>query len=627
MCGIAGILRFDGTPVDVTRLNAMGERLRHRGPDGAGTWWDGPVGFAHRRLSIIDPAGSEQPMSSPDGRLRTCFNGEILNYRQLRQELEYPFRSNGDTEVLLALFRKAGPHGVSRLRGQFAYALYDHDDAALWLFRDRLGILPLYYYADAEKFVFASEIKAILAAAPEAAVADTHSLDAYLAGRAVPAPFTFFAGVRKLEPGRLLRVGSDGVQRLSAYWTRPAADTTVRMSADTAISTVDSALRAAVDRCLVADVPVGAYLSGGVDSSLVTAIASRLTSDPVLTVSAAFDGDTRHDETPWARRVSGLLGTDHHEVRVSPNDFHELWGPLTWHRDAPISEPADVAVFRLATQARQHVKVMLSGEGSDELFGGYPKYRLAWLNDVPVPGWLLRLVSDRLPPALARARVALRALEEATPGERMAGWFAPFTSRERAELLGLASHRAGRAAQLSTVDGDAIRRLSYLDTGSWLSDNLLERGDRMSMAASVESRPPFLDWDVVDAAYAIPSGYKVRSGHTKWVVKQVAHRYLPHDVVERRKVGFRVPLDEWFRGSLKEFAHDLLLGASSFTSQVMHPGAVRRLLHGHESGRANEEIRIWTLLCLEIWHRVFFGPQPFVAPEVRPPTRWRSANA
>ena len=627
MCGIAGMLRFDGAPVDPAMLEAMAERLRHRGPDGAGTWTRGPVGFAHRRLSIIDPAGSAQPMSSADGRLHACFNGEILNYRGLRNELRYPFRTAGDTEVLLALFRSAGPQGVRRLRGQFAYALYDQDEAALWLFRDRLGILPLYYYADPEQFVFASEIKAILAAVPTAAKPDEQSLDAYLAGRAVPAPFTFFNGVRKLEPGCLLRVGSGGARQLSTYWARPQADTSVRMSPATAVSRVDDALTRAVDRCLVADVPVGAYLSGGVDSSLVTAIASRRVGSPLVTVAAAFEGDPRNDETPWARRVSGLLGTDHHEVRVTPADFNELWRLLTWHRDAPISEPADVAVFRLATQARRNVKVMLSGEGSDELFGGYPKYRLARLNDLPVPGWLARRMADRLPPALARARVALRALEERTPGERMAGWFAPFTSRERAELLGRSARRSGRAADLSGVDGDAVRRLSYLDSGSWLSDNLLERGDRMSMAASVESRPPFLDWDVVEAAHTIPSVYKVRFGHTKWVVKQVAHRYLPAEVVLRRKVGFRVPLDRWFRGGLRDFAADLLLDPNSFTSQVMRPAAVRELLARHTSGRANEEIRIWTLLCLEIWHRVFFADQPLVAPVVIPPTRWRSATA
>jgi asparagine synthase (glutamine-hydrolysing) len=608
MCGIAGMRRFDGRPVDVTTLHDMTAVLAHRGPDGSGHLVRGAVGLGHRRLAIIDPEGPPQPLSSPDDLLHVSFNGEVLNYRELRRATAYPYRTDGDTEVLLAVHAEHGPAGVAELAGQFAYALYDERVDELWLHRDRLGILPLYYYADDDVLLFASEIKSLIRGMKTVPGLDLASISDYLARRSVPAPWTLFEGIRKLEPGSSLRVHRDGVDSPRRYWTLPCPRPASWASPAAAVSALRSTLTAAVDRSLVADVPVGAYLSGGLDSSLIVALMSRSRgTEPVQTFSAGFPGP-RYDELPHARRVSQLLGTSHHEVHVTEADFLGLWEPLTWYRDAPISEASDVAVYRLAELARQHVKVVLSGEGSDELFAGYPKHRFARLSQVAglVPHELRRAVltpAERaLPARSARLRIALRAMTERTEEERMEAWFAPFISTERVALLGADERRnrppcsAGAAAPLP--------RMLAADITGWLPDNLLERGDRMSMAASVELRPPFLDAAVVELASILPPRLKVRGGTGKWVLRQVARQVLPAEVIDRPKIGFRVPLDDWFRSGLRDLAHARLTDGSSLVAELFDRRAVQRLLDDHEAGRRNEGSRIWTLLSLEVWNSV-----------------------
>jgi len=618
MCGIVGIVHRDGRPVDASVLRAMTGQLVHRGPDDEGHWvGPGGVGFGHRRLSIIDLAGSIQPMQA--GPLHVCFNGEIFNYQSLRSEAAgrgYPFRTHGDTEVLLALFQAERERSVDRLEGQFAYAIWDADERVLWLFRDRMGVLPLYYHWDGETLTFASEIKALLAGLAKTPAIDAASVDDYLGYRSVPAPFTLWEGVRKLPPGCRLRFDGKSEPRIEAYWTLPTAPASLAVSPVEAIDRVEAALRDSISNRLVADVPVGAYLSGGVDSSLVVAMMTRLTGGSgVETFSAGFD-DPRFDELPFAREVSRLFATRHHEIVVQPTDFQDLWHRLTWHRDAPISEPADLAIFCLARRARESsIKVLLSGEGSDELFAGYPKY--GWARRAALADWIpsalrpagLGLVERMLPARAARPRIMLRAMATRSEADRFQAWFAPFTLEERAALSPGTRGRGGHEAIWSRARGDLVQRMLYFDCHTWLVDNLLERGDRMAMAASIESRPPFMDHRLVELAFALPSSVKIRDGHSKWVVKEVARRHLPASIVDRRKVGFRVPLDAWFRTGLRELANDLLLRSGSFVGDQLARAPIARLLSDHERGRRDEEIRIWTLLCLEIWHQVFFRDQ------------------
>lgn len=620
MCGIVGLRRLDGGTVDVAMLRAMAAQLHHRGPDGDGFAVFGDVGFGHTRLSIIDVAGSPQPMASANGPFHITYNGEVFNYRELAARLRQDgvrLVTQGDTEVLLELCRRQGPSALAQVNGQFAFACHDTHTGELWLARDRLGILPLYWWTDGRSFAFASEIKALLPVIGDPQL-DDDALEEYLIYRSVPPPRTLFRGVRKLTPGTVLHVGRDGTLREEAWWRLPATPSGRMLTGADAIAAVEQLLADAVRLRLVADVPVGAYLSGGLDSSLTVALMRQARAGgTVATFSAGF-ADPRYDELPYAREVSRHLGTAHHEIVVTAADFERLWPRLTWHRDGPMSEPADVAVFLLAQQARTEVKVLLSGEGSDEIFAGYPKHafetRLRALAALPgllrVP--LFRAADRLLPGSRSRARTAARALAARTPGERMQTWFAPFTWYERRAL------RPGYGAvrdpgQWDRAGGDHLRRMLYVDCHTWLSDNLLERGDRMSMAASVENRPPFLDHRLVELAFQLDSSLKIRGGSSKWIVKQIAQKHLPAAIVHRRKVGFRVPLDEWFRGGLRDFANDLLLGSDSFVGRWFDRGTLAGIVADHEQGRRNEELRLWTLLGLEVFQRQFFRAKPVAA--------------
>lgn len=617
MCGIVGIRRFDGRPVAMELLRAMAAQLQHRGPDGDGfsLYQGGSVGFGHTRLSIIDIAGSPQPMSSANGPFHVTFNGEIFNYQELRQGLcagGVTLRTHGDTEVLLELCRRFGTAALQQLNGQFAFAFLDEAQDTLWLARDRLGILPL-YYASGDGFVaFASEVKALLPALGAPAL-DDDAVEDYLTFRSVPPPRTLWRGVRKLTPGCVLHVGRNGQLREEPYWTLPAAPVGEPLRGDAAIAAVETALAEAVKLRLVADVPVGAYLSGGLDSSLTVALMKQARNGGAVATFAAGFADPRFDELPYARQVSEALGTDHHEIHVTASDFREHWASLCWHRDGPISEPADVAIYRIARHARDSVKVLLSGEGSDELFAGYPKHTIEPRLGLPaalpallrVP--LFRCLERALPGGKARWRIACRALAARSTAERMQTWFAPFTWYERARLRsGYGRPTAGEVWARS--GGDHLRRMLYVDCHTWLSDNLLERGDRMAMAASIENRPPFLDHHLVELAFRVDSALKVKDGSSKWIVKQVARRYLPANIVDRKKVGFRVPLDEWFRGELGDYAHDLLLGPSSFVLGYLDRKIIAGMLDDHRRRRRNEELRIWTLLGLEVFHRACMRP-------------------
>lgn len=609
MCGIAGF-RYIGVEARQEWVQAMTDQLIHRGPDGSGSLLLDDVGLGHRRLSIIDLSHSSQPMSSIENRFHLTYNGEIFNYKELRSELEsrgVVFRTAGDTEVLLQVLAHWGREGLNRLNGQFAFALYDQKSHELMVCRDRMGILPLFYHFDGMRFSFASEIKALFALPWIDAELNHDAIERYLLTRSTKAPQSLFREIHKLEPGTYIVL--DGLGKLSKtrWWQLPDPDYLVADECEVE-SLVKGALFDAVRARLVADVPVGAYLSGGLDSSLITALAARINEKPVTCFVAGF-GDRRFDEVPFAKIAADHCGLELEVVPLDPGDFISSYEKLTWNRDAPLSEPGDVAVYFIAQQAASKVKVMLSGEGADELFAGYPKHRIDKYLDFSqiMPSELRRkfvsVLERRLGSNSSRLRVAIRASSARTRHERWQSWFAPFTWYElRAMREGY-----GRVPdELPEIDPDYINAMLRNDCDQWLSDNLLERGDRMSMAASIECRPPFMDHNLIELALRIPGAMKCNNHAGKLVLRKISEKMLPPSIIERRKVGFKVPVDEWFRGDMREYVWDHLLGANSFVSGYLSRNAIQDIYARHLAGK-NEELKIWTLLGLEVWKKTFLG--------------------
>jgi asparagine synthase (glutamine-hydrolysing) len=629
MCGIVGAIKLQGT--DSWRLAPdvsarMVDALRYRGPDGRGDWTsaDGRCWLGHTRLAIIDAAGGHQPMSNEDGSVHVTFNGEIYNHGDLRRELEstgrHHFSSRCDTETLVHGYEQwALPALVERARGMFAFAVYDARDGSFWLARDRLGIKPLYYTTVDGVLLFASEIKALLAYPGLARAVDSDALTQFLTFRYVPAPLTMFRGIFKLPAGHYLRVGRDGVGLPKRYWDLKFEPSDA--SFEQALETTDSLLESAVASHLMSDVPLGAQLSGGVDSSLIVAHMERLRqrnghAERVRTFSIGFD-EGAFSELPYARQVAERYGTEHHEVTVGFKDFVGEFGRLCWVYDEPVSEPAAIPTYLLCKFARQHVTVMLTGEGGDELFGGYPKCAidpmgryLSWMPAFARRG-LLRGAAGLLPFGKRRARIALENLSIADEAERLSSWFGGFDAAALREIA-MPGAIAGRSAADRLREDldrcasrDALSRMLYADTHTWLVDDLLIKGDRMSMASGVEARVPFLDHPLVEHAARLPSAFKARGTRTKILLKKLAERYIPRETIYRRKVGFTVPLTPWFRGPLRAFVRETLCGARAAARGHFRPEVVRRYVEEHLEGRVDRSRALWTLLSLEIWQRVF----------------------
>ncbi len=588
MSGIGGVRTFAAGSLAADTLHEMADTLQHRGPDESTVWVGPDIGLAHTRLAIIDVERSHQPMPSVDGRWMLAFDGEVLNHESLRSQLDYPFRTRGDTEVVVAGLALEGISFVERLQGQFAFVAHDLRTDTTHLVRDRLGVRPLYYRHVPGGIAFASEVAALLTLGRQPEV-DHRSLDAYLASRTVPAPDTLFEGVKKVRPAHRVAIMPAGHLEETHYWAPPECDPDGTWSLGDAIEAIGDGVREAVRAALVADVPVGAHLSGGLASSVVVAQAQQLRDvEPLHTFSAGL-GDHPQDEMHWARRVSALLGTQHHEVRMDAPDFEDGWARLTRHRDAPIAEPADVALFRLAQAAREHVGVVLSGDGADELFGGRPRYRHARL-------------AERSAVLPHRVRAAIAGQVERHTG-------APFTVPERQRLLGMPPPLERRTAL--PLGADPLDRALRHDLRHVLPDHLLERADRMSMAASIELRPALLDDRLVELALRLPTSVKAHGSSPVWLLEVVARDLLPDEVVGHRARGRGVPLSSWFRTSLRDTARDRLLGAESWVAQTLDRTVVLELVQRHER-RADEELRLWTLLSLEMWHATFFGTAPVV---------------
>ena len=620
MCGIAGVIAHPRVPEPAEGLRRMTAALIHRGPDDEGYFekraTEGHfVGLGHRRLSIIDLATGHQPIGNEDGSVQIIFNGEIYNFQELRQDLiklGHKFTTNSDTEVIVHAFEEYGENCVEYLRGMFAFAIWDTNSRKLFLARDRFGQKPLFLFESDDVLLFASEIKALAAWPGIHLEVDRNAVLEYLSYRYVPGPDTLLAGVRKLPPGTWA-VWQDGKLTQHCYFV--PEDRNPHYALVLPEKPVDRFLEEldeAVGIRMVADVPYGAFLSGGIDSSAIVALMARHSTLPVKTFSVGF-AETAYSELDYARVISRQFGTDHHELSISSDNLIDELPDLIRFRDAPVSEPSDIPIYLLAKEARRTVKMVLTGEGSDEFLGGYRKhvYERVVAAYQKTPGFIRRGLIEPLVHSLpyrfrgAKTGVVNLGIEDWF--ERMPRWFGSLSSGEREELVAFECHhgeKAGKSHFDIAPGNSALRNILYFDQTSWLPDNLLERGDRMTMAASLEARMPFMDHKLAKFISTLPDNYRVRGWQTKWILREALKALLSAKIINRPKIGFRLPVNEWFRGAMKDYLYDHLTGPHSQTRHYYHGKVLDRLLEEHVRGRQNHEKLLWMLLNLEIWHRL-----------------------
>jgi asparagine synthase (glutamine-hydrolysing) len=614
MCGICGIAERDGSP-DPEVVARMSRRLVHRGPDEDGLFRRGPVALAARRLSIIDLEHGSQPIGNEDGSVTVVQNGEIYNYRELKRELEasgHRFATDCDTEVLVHLYEQHGDAFVERLRGMFAIAVWDDRERRLLLARDRFGIKPLYYRLADGTLSFASELKALLEQPGFSRQIDPKAMAAYLAFNSIPAPLTIFAEARKLPPGHLL-AWRDGAIELRRF-ARPGPTPGARPREGSAAALADElreVLRGSIRAHLVADVPVGVLLSGGVDSGGITALAAAESRQPLKTFSIGFE-ESGFDELSRARLVAERFGTDHQELIVRP-DAVELLPKLVESFDEPFGDSSALPTYLVSELASGSVKVALSGEGGDELFGGYYTYVADLL--APRVGRLAALASplvEALPSSDGRvgfdykAKRFARAAAHADPLQRHHGWKEIFSAERRRALLG--GGQPGwdpldlyRERYAETVGAPALARMQDVDLGIYLVDDLLAKTDRLSMANSLELRVPFLDQHVAEFAFSLPTRLKVRGLAKKRLLRQALAPLLPREVVHGRKQGFSIPIAAWLRGPLQPFARDLLSTATLERQGCLDPATVTPLLDRHCAGAEDLSRQLWGLMAFTLW--------------------------
>lgn len=603
----------------------MTDALKHRGPDGEGQTVlplsDRTIAaLGHRRLSIIDLAGGSQPMSSHDGRFTIVFNGEIYNYIEIRNELVShgaQFRTRSDTEVILEAWRAWGADCLRRFRGMFAFALHDNTQRTVILARDQFGKKPLFIYERPDRseasIVFGSEINALLAHPEVHAELDIDTLYEYLRWRYAPSPFTFFRGIRKLPAGSYLKWEA-GKLTTERYWHAPEEIERQRVSSSDPIAAFLKIFDEAVQLRLRADVPLGAFLSGGLDSSAIVASLAHLGASEIRTFSIGFRGDPA-SELSAAAETARYIGTIHTPLELEPDDLTTLLPMLSRHRGAPIAETADLPIYKMSMEASKSVKVILSGEGSDEMFAGYPKHvaenRMKSFGSSTLPsiaGRALLAATSLAPVRARRLRIAARAVSEPRFEDRMVAWFGASTPAERVALWnGPPMTRPLDERPFRSAKGNSsLRRVLHFDQTSWLPDNLLERMDVMTMAASIEARTPFMDVPLAEFASTLPDEWRIKGNVTKRIVREALGPRLPEAVLNRPKNGFRMPVTEWFQGILREQSQDILLGADSISGTYLDRSNVSRLLDEHASGRQNHDKTLWALFSLETFLREFF---------------------
>jgi asparagine synthase (glutamine-hydrolysing) len=626
MCGIYGAVTFDHAPLNDVGELAL-ESMRHRGPDERGAWAGNGTFLGSCRLSIIDLAGGSQPIWNEDHTKCIVFNGELYNFQDLRPELianGHSFRTRSDTEVILHAYEEWGTDCLQRLNGMFAFAIWDERSGNLFVARDRIGEKPLYYFLDDRRIVFASEIKAILADPTVPRDLNPRGLANFMAFGHAMAPQTIYEGILKLLPGHYLTV-HDGQVKVTEYWDvgdEPQLPTGEELSAEGYADFVARLLSDSVRRRMVADVPVGAFLSGGVDSAAVVALMRRHATGPVKSFSIGFDVGGSYSELSDARETASALGTDHYEFVADHVDLVETLRTLVYHYDEPFGDAAGFPIYLLSRFAREQVKVVLTGDGGDELFGGYRRYAF----DGAAP--LYQLLPDRLThewvpnvvqrlPRLRRAKRTARTLPIQEPAARYASWLYTFTPDMQAELMepwllacldGYDPEEPYRRYYNRLGNGrqrDHRNALMYVDVKTWLADAYLEKVDKASMASSLEARLPLLDHRLVELAFQIPSSLKIRGLSTKRIFKKAVRGLVPLRVLRRRKHGFSVPTDPWFRGQLRSFAFDVLLDDRARRRGYFNTRFIETLWREHTEGRHLWDQQLWLLLNFELWHQIF----------------------
>lgn len=625
MCGLVGMLNFDRSkPVSRDLVAAMTRAVAHRGPDAEGLWVEGRIGFGHQRLSIIDLSeAAEQPMVSDDGRVRIVFNGEIYNFREVRRRLEsngFAFRTTSDTEVILQAYRHFGLDFISHLRGMFALAIWDVSAETLIIARDRIGIKPLYYRVTKDSIAFASEMKALLCDPATPRDIDPAALSDFLHLLSIPDPRSILAGVRKLEAGHLLVV-RDGHVADREYWNIPLPREARSVTMEQAVAEFNDRFGGAVASYLVADVPVGAFLSGGVDSSAVVAFMDRDAAAGMHTYSVVFRGDEVFDEGPYARKVAERYGTRHREIDLGA-EAGEFLPAMAWHCDEPFAISSSLGIYALAQAARDDgVKVVLTGDGGDEVFAGYV-WKYVDFQELPitVPAPMQRLMGQvgSLGRKIVPGFRLWRALGQGgSLAHRYIDSFACFGDADLQDFVQpdlfptLAMAWAGNvtASHFDAVRGQPqlVRKL-YTDMKSVLISEMLTKVDRLTMAAGVEARVPFLDHELVEWAFELPSDLKIRLGEGKLLVKKALEPHLPADVLYRPKAGFNLPLGRWLRTGLREMVGDLLSPSVVARRGYFDVGAVSSMVDRHFAGADDVGNRLFVLLMLELWHREVLDP-------------------
>jgi len=630
MCGIYGILNFDRPeqPSD-SILAAMGGVITHRGPDDFGQYRGRGVGLGMRRLSIIDVGGGHQPISNEDETIWIVLNGEIYNFQSLRGELEskgHTFHTRSDTEVIVHLYEEEGLEFFKRLRGMFGLAIWDVKRERLVLGRDRIGEKPLYLRREPGRLLFASELKSILQVEDVPRCLNHAALGEYLALGYVPAPLCLLEGIEKLPAGHYL-VAEKGRTEIREYWDVPFGQTE-KHSEEEWVERIRAKIQETVRMQLVSDVPLGAFLSGGLDSSTLVAVMASLTGRPVKTYSIGYQGEhSYYNELPYASVVAKAFGTDHHEIVVQPA-VSELLPKLVWHLDEPVADSACLTTYLVSKLARESVTVILSGVGGDELFGGYRRYLgnslMRYYSFLPGPvrrKWLPALL-DRIPQDrhstwkdYARYAAAFVKSAQLDPAARYMGYVTLFAPQVQHELLRCGTAADSRVSNLAAAalqerftrctDPDSLNRILYADLKTSLPDDLLAMTDRMSMAASVECRAPLVDFELIELMARMPSSFKVRGLTTKYLMKKAVAPWLPREILERKKRGFGAPIGAWLRKDLQPMVSELLSEDQVRRRGLFHWPAIQRLISDHAAERVDHTDHLLALVMLELWQRIY----------------------